>query len=219
VLRKNWICRFSINCTPQLGPPLPPHIEEQLFRKYISPVPLTRPENIPYIHLGGTTMAFQVNFYLILPNATTCMPRPFGGSGHMPYKDLQLVFDRCIRPALNESYPKRHSWATWIEAKNESHLKPLKARRQLSACEPLQERLHCEGLQALWDGIRGCDDEEVAPLLEGMALVAYGDVQKHDWPSDWHPSWALFKQAWEEAIDDEFLVEDTKITVEMQLTL
>ncbi|SMR62911.1 unnamed protein product [Zymoseptoria tritici ST99CH_3D1] len=219
VLKKSWICRFTVNTTPQLGPPLPAHIEEHLFRKYISPVPLARPENVPYIHLGSTALAFQLHFYLILPHATTCPPRPFGGAGHMPYKDLQLVYDACIRPALEHAYPKRQPWASWLEAKNESHLKPLKARRQLSSCEPLQERLHCEGLQLFWDKMCACDDEEVLPLLEGMSLVAFGDVGRHDWAPDWHPSWALFKQAWNEAVDERVLGEGTRITVDMQLTL
>lgn len=138
----------------------------------------------------------------------------------MPYRDLQLIYDNCIRPALNEAYPKRNGWASWTEAKNESHLKPLKSRRQqIGSCEPLQERLHCEGLGMLWDAIRKCEDESVQGLLDGAVLVAFGDVKKHDWPGGWVPSWALFKQAWNEAIDVEYLGGEERVVVEMELGL
>lgn len=71
----------------------------------------------------------------------------------------------------------------------------------------------------LWDAIRKCEDDSVKGLLDGAVLVAFGDVKKHDWPGGWVPSWALFKQAWNEAIDVEYLGGEERVVVEMELGL
>lgn len=75
----------------------------------------------------------------------------------------------------------------------------------------------------MWDAIlkfsRRDDEERVKGLMEGGVLVAFGDVKKHDWPGGWIPSWALFKQAWDEAVDVEFLGGEERVVVEMELGL
>jgi hypothetical protein len=72
----------------------------------------------------------------------------------------------------------------------------------------------------LWNAIlEYAQEESVRELMEGAKLVAFGDVKRHDWPGDWTPSWELFRQAWDEAIDGEYLGGGEKVTVEMELEL
>ena len=121
VIKQNWIFRYTVNCTPQLGPALPDAIEHMLYQKYVGSRLHPRPEQLPYIHLGSTALGFRINFYLILPFASTASGPT--GTGNMCYNDMQAVYDHCIRPALETAYPRRQRWMSWIEAKNESHLK------------------------------------------------------------------------------------------------
>ncbi|EME86383.1 uncharacterized protein MYCFIDRAFT_89110 [Pseudocercospora fijiensis CIRAD86] len=184
MIKSNWIFRFTMNCTPQLGPPLPDHIEQQLYQRCLSSRLYPRPERLPYIHIGSTALGFRVNFYLILPYASTASSA--SGTGHMSYSDLQRVYDGAIRPALDAAYPRRQPWPCWMDAKNESHLKPLKSRRKSSRSEIQEERMHCEGLAAFWNAIEESSEKiEVAHLLRGKQLIAYGDVAVHDWQTDW----------------------------------
>ncbi|KAF7189071.1 hypothetical protein HII31_09493 [Pseudocercospora fuligena] len=217
MIKPNWIFRFTINCTPQLAPPLPDHIEQQLYQRYISSRLYPRPERLPYIHIGSTALGFRLNFYLILPYASTASGP--SGTGNMCYSDLQRVYDGAIRPALESAYPRRQPWPCWMDAKNESHLKPLKSRRKSTRSEVQEERMHCEGLAAFWNAIEECSDNiEVAHLLRGKQLVAYGDVAVHDWQTDWRPTWAQFTQLWNDGVDSDFVGPDPKFTMEMSLS-
>ncbi|KXT06600.1 hypothetical protein AC578_8527 [Pseudocercospora eumusae] len=219
MINPNWIFRFTINCTPQLGPPLPDHIDQQLYQRYVSSRLYPRPDRLPYIHIGSTSLGFRVNFYLILPYASTASGP--SGTGNMCYSDLQRVYDGAIRPALESAYPRRQRWPSWIDAKNESHLKPLKSRRKNTRSEAQEERMHCSGLAAFWTAIeaRSADNNiEIAPLLRGKQLIAYGDVAVHDWQTDWRPTWAQFTQLWNDGVDPNFLGPDPKFTLEISLS-
>lgn len=217
MIKPNWIFRYNVNCTPQLGSPLPEHIERSLYDKYVSTRLYPRPDRLPYIHLGHTALGFRLNFYLILPCASTASGP--SGTGSLSYRDLQLVYDDVIRPALDVAYPKPQGWSSWIAAKNESHLKPLKSRRKSSRTEPQEERLHCNGLKLFWQAVQECsDNHHVAQIMRNYALVAYGDVAVHDWSTDWRPSWAQFTQLWNDGVDAEYVGPDTRFTMEMSLT-
>jgi hypothetical protein len=120
-IKQNWIFRYTVNCTPQLGPALPHAVEHLLYQKYIGSRLHPRPDQLPYIHLGSTAIGFRLNFYLILPFASTAAAPT--GTGNMCYNDMQAVYDCCIRPALETAYPRRQRWMSWIEAKNESHMR------------------------------------------------------------------------------------------------
>lgn len=217
VIKSNWIFRFTINCTPQLGPPLPDHVEQQLYQKYIATRRFPRPERLPYIHIGSTALGFRVNFYLLLPYASTASSP--SGTGNLCYSDLQKVYDHVIRPALELAYSRRQGWPVWIDAKNESHLKPLKSRRKSSRNEIQEERMHCDGLASLWNAIEEYSTNlEVAHLLRGKQLIAYGDVAVHDWQIDWRPTWAQFTQLFNDGIDSDFIGSDPKFTMEMSLS-
>lgn len=121
MIKPSWIFRYTVNCTPQLGPALPDAVEHALYQKYIGARLHPRPEQLPYIHLGSTALGFRVDFYLILPFASTSPGH--SGTGNMCSSDLQAVYDLCIRPAIETAYPRRQRWMSWMEAKNESHLK------------------------------------------------------------------------------------------------
>ncbi|CAK1360750.1 hypothetical protein CB0940_03794 [Cercospora beticola] len=216
IMKSSWIFRFTVNCTPQLGPPLPRHVEDMLYEKYLGPRMNPRPEALPYIHLGSTALGFRLNFYLVLPYASHAPGH--SGTGNMCYTELQAVYDLCIRPALETAYPKRGRWPSWIEAKNESHLKPLKSRRKSTRSEAQEERMHCGGLQTFWDAIEVfCEHQAIAHIMRGKHLVAYGDVDVHDWQSDWQPTWAQFSQLWNDAINPVHVGPGTKLNLEMQL--
>lgn len=273
ILSSPWIHRFAINTTPQLGAPLPPHIESFLFQKYSTDIPLVskrddyRHERLPFLHIGSTAIALlQKNFYLILPNANlspTLSPPLEDGTGHMSYGDIQRIYDDCIRPALNFAYPKVYDWRSWIQAKNESHERPLKLlklgemsgesqcqcryqheQQRGRACvrgrssssflsptcsssssssssydKPLQERLHCEGLGALWDGI--CRGMKEIDLMQGAVLVAFAGSGKGGGGAEgsWKPSWEAFQRAWDEAVDVDWKGEGERVVVEMELRL
>ncbi|KAM3423810.1 hypothetical protein BST61_g1211 [Cercospora zeina] len=216
IMKSSWIFRFTVNCTPQLGPPLPTHVENMLYEKYLGPRVSPRPEALPYVHLGSTALGFRLNFYLVLPYASHAPGH--SGTGNMCYTELQAVYDRCIRPALQTAYPQRGRWASWIDAKNESHLKPLKSRRKSTRSEAQEERMHCEGLQTLWDAIEVfCEHQAIAHIMRGKILIAYGHAEVHDWQPDWRPTWAQFSQLWNDAINPVHVGPGTKFNLEMQL--
>ncbi|KAF2213279.1 hypothetical protein CERZMDRAFT_90600 [Cercospora zeae-maydis SCOH1-5] len=53
--------------------------------------------------------------------------------------------------------------------------------------------------------------------MRGKHLIAYGDVDVHDWHSDWRPTWAQFSQLWNDAINPVHVGPGTKFNLEMQL--
>lgn len=79
--------------------------------------------------------------------------------------------------------------------------------------------MHCEGLQTLWDAIEVFSEhQDIAHIMRGKQLVAYGDVEVHDWPSDWRPTWAQFTQLWNDGVNTNHVGSETKFTMEMSLS-
>lgn len=215
VIKPNWPFTFDVNCTPQLGPPLPQHIAEDLYAKFVCSSPLLRPGKLPYMHIGTTTLGFRLHFYLILPNAGG--PPHAVNTGHLTDETLQTLFDSCINPALEATDPKRRGFTSWMQAMNESNLKPLKSRKRPSGPEMQEERVHCFHLDAIWRCIEHCEDDAAKDLLDGYVLVAYGNVDQHNWHEGWKPTWASFRKDWEGAVDGKYLKEESKISIGMEL--
>ncbi|CAK3811089.1 Hypothetical predicted protein [Lecanosticta acicola] len=224
VILPTWPSCFSVNLTPQLGPPLPTQLAEDLYTKYVCSSPLLRPGKLPYFHLGATTLtassAFKLNFYLILPNAGG--PPHAINTGHLSDEVLQTVFDHALIPALQTSDPTRTGFTSWMQAMNEANFKPLKSRRRSHTLTPeaQSERIHCFHLNSLWETIISSiqEDDELSHVLDGHVLIAYGE---HDEENSFgvKPTWAMFKRDWENAIDVSKLGRESKIDLEMCLEL
>lgn len=234
VIKPNWPFCFDVNCTPQLGPPLPEHIASDLYAKYVCSSPLLRPGKLPYMHIGTTTLGFRLHFYLILPNAGG--PPHAINTGHRKFEPrnrvcsttdtlkkpvtaeaLQTLFDTCINPALAATDPQRRGFTSWMQAMNESNLKPLKSRQRSSGPEMQEEPVHCFHLDAIWRSIERCEDEAARDLLDGYVLVAYGNAEGNNWHEGWKPTWASFKKDWEAAVEGRFLMSESRVCVEMEL--
>ncbi|KAK4505873.1 hypothetical protein PRZ48_003838 [Zasmidium cellare] len=217
VIKPNWPFCFDVNCTPQLGPPLPQHIAEDLYAKYVCSSPLLRPGKLPYMHIGTTTLGFKLHFYLILPNAGG--PPHAVNTGHLTDETLQTLFDTCINPALTATDPQRHHFTSWLQALHESALAPLKSRTRTLASvpEPQYSRVHCIHLDALWRSIAECDDDAAKDLLDGYVLVAYGNVEGHCWHEGWRPTWGSWRKDWEGAVEERFLRGESRVVVGMEL--
>jgi hypothetical protein len=54
--------------------------------------------------------------------------------------------------------------------------------------------------------------------MRGKQLVAYGDVDVHDWQADWRPTWAQFSQLWNDGVNTNHVGPETKFTVEMSVS-
>ncbi|KAF2162086.1 hypothetical protein M409DRAFT_58536 [Zasmidium cellare ATCC 36951] len=215
VIKPNWPFCFDVNCTPQLGPPLPQHIAEDLYAKYVCSSPLLRPGKLPYMHIGTTTLGFKLHFYLILPNAGG--PPHAVNTGHLTDETLQTLFDTCINSALAATDPQRRGFTSWMQAMNESNLLPLKSRNRTSAPEIQEERVHCIHLDAIWRSISECEDDAARDLLDGYVLVAYGNVEGHCWHEGWKPTWGSFRKDWEAGVEGRFLREESRVVVGMEL--
>lgn len=214
---------FSINTTPQLGPPLSKSVQQRIGRSALMK-DRVQPNNVCHIHIGRSgALGFDVNLYLICPKATSILKPPSGSRARLTTETLderlEIWYDGYLLPVLqNDALEKQFGWRwdDWRQALANSMNGPGGRTYESQWGKYVQEqRVPPEVLGQIWEGVeerlfKNKEDD----FLKGAFLCAYAKVADFD-PSG---SWTQFKERWDRCITLKNLYDYSEIESRLRLS-